>query len=132
MKALKLTKIIFASAILMIFISGSVEAYQYSNSKKNDEDNKIEAKAEINNIYNGDSSFNNIQKNEDQNLEASMLRILDNKANDEYLRINAALTLYKLGSRDGIKFIRDCAQFDENENVKFICEMIYRAYMNEV
>ncbi len=46
-------------------------------------------------------------------------------------RIIAALSLYKIGEEKGIYAIKRAIEFDENEQVRRMCEIFYMMYLKE-
>jgi HEAT repeat protein len=56
-----------------------------------------------------------------------LLRLLSNGKTDEE-RIAAALALYHLGSKIGIKRLRYIAEFDDCERVAKVCRNLYYSY----
>ena len=59
-----------------------------------------------------------------------LLKILHNSSSEE-LRILAALSLYKIGDSRGIFAIKQAIKFDESKRVQRICEIFYKAYIQE-
>jgi hypothetical protein len=59
-----------------------------------------------------------------------LLKILHNSSSEE-LRILAALSLYKIGDSRGIFAIKQAIKFDESRRVQRICEIFYKAYIQE-
>jgi hypothetical protein len=57
-----------------------------------------------------------------------LMKLLHNSSSEE-IRILAALSLYKIGDSRGIYAIKQATRFDESERVSHICEMFYRAYI---
>jgi hypothetical protein len=49
----------------------------------------------------------------------------------EKLRILAALSLYKIGDSRGIFAIKQAIRFDESKRVQRMCEIYYKAYLQE-
>ena len=59
-----------------------------------------------------------------------LLKILHNNPSDE-LRILAALSLYKIGDARGIYAIKRAIKYDESKRVQRMCEIFYKAYIQE-
>ena len=59
-----------------------------------------------------------------------LLKILHNCPTEE-LRILAALSLYKIGDSRGIYAIKQAIRFDESERVQRMCELFYKAYLQQ-
>ena len=59
-----------------------------------------------------------------------LLKILHNSPSEE-LRILAALSLYKIGDSRGIFAIKQSIRFDESKRVQRLCEVFYKAYIQE-
>lgn len=59
-----------------------------------------------------------------------LLSLLHNSTSEE-LRILAALSLYKIGDSRGIYAIKQSIKFDESKRVRRLCEIFYKAYLQE-
>ena len=59
-----------------------------------------------------------------------LMRML-RKAEQEELRISAALALLKIGDARGVYAIKRAIIFDESERVSNMCEKFYNAYLYE-
>jgi len=60
-----------------------------------------------------------------------LLNILHNNPSEE-LRILAALSLYKIGDARGIYAIKRAIKYDESKRVQRMCEIFYKAYIQEI
>jgi HEAT repeat protein len=65
----------------------------------------------------------------DQGLVA-LLDILHNNPSEE-MRILSALSLYKIRDSRGIYAIKQAIRFDESERVSRLCEIFYKAYLQD-
>lgn len=54
-----------------------------------------------------------------------------NSSTDDCLRIQAALSLAKIGDGRGIKLLKYAASYDNSDRVKRMCEKFYRAYLSD-
>ena len=59
-----------------------------------------------------------------------LMDILHNNPSEE-LRILAALALYKIRDSRGIYAIKQTIRFDESDRVRRLCEIFYKAYIQE-
>ncbi len=59
-----------------------------------------------------------------------LMKLLHNSSSEE-LRILAALSLYKIGDSRGIYAIKQSIKFDESKRVQRMCEIFYKAYIQE-
>jgi len=59
-----------------------------------------------------------------------LMKLLHNSSSEE-LRILAALSLYKIGDSRGIYAIKQSIRFDESKRVQRMCEIFYKAYIQE-
>jgi len=60
----------------------------------------------------------------------TLLKLLHDCPSEE-LRILAALSLYKIGDSRGIFAIKQAIKFDESKRVQRMCEIYYKAYLQE-
>ena len=60
----------------------------------------------------------------------TLLKMLHNSSSEE-LRILAALSLYKLGDSRGIYAIKQSIKYDESERVQRMCEIFYKAFIQQ-
>jgi HEAT repeat protein len=58
------------------------------------------------------------------------MKLLHNSSSEE-VRILAALSLYKIGDSRGIYAIKQSIKFDESKRVKRMCEIFFKAYIQE-
>jgi len=65
-----------------------------------------------------------------QRSVVTLLKMLHNCPSEE-LRILAALSLYKIGDSRGIYAIKQAIRFDESKRVQRMCEIFYKAYIQE-
>jgi len=63
-------------------------------------------------------------------LDSELMKMLRN-AEQEELRISAALALFKIGDARGIYAVKRAIIFDESERVSNMCEKFYNAYSYE-
>ena len=59
-----------------------------------------------------------------------LMKLLHNSSSEE-VRILAALSLYKIGDSRGIYAIKQSIKFDESKRVKRMCEIFFKAYIQE-
>jgi len=59
-----------------------------------------------------------------------LMKLLHNSSSEE-LRILAALSLYKIGDSRGIYAVKQSIKFDESKRVRRMCEIFYKAYIQE-
>lgn len=59
-----------------------------------------------------------------------LMKLLHNSSSEE-LRILAALSLYKIGDSRGIYAIKQAIRFDESKRVQRMCDIFYKAYIQE-
>jgi hypothetical protein len=59
-----------------------------------------------------------------------LMKLLHNSSSEE-LRILAALSLYKIRDSRGIYAIKQSIKFDESQRVQRMCEIFYKAYIQE-
>ncbi len=59
-----------------------------------------------------------------------LMKLLHNSTSEE-LRILAALSLYKIGDSRGIYAVKQSIKFDESKRVRRMCEIFYKAYIQD-
>jgi len=59
-----------------------------------------------------------------------LMKLLHNSSSEE-LRILAALSLYKIGDSRGIYAVKQSIKFDESKRVQRMCEIFYKAYIQD-
>lgn len=59
-----------------------------------------------------------------------LMKLLHNSPSEE-LRILAALSLYKIGDSRGIYAVKQSIKFDESKRVQRMCEIFYKAYIQD-
>ena len=67
---------------------------------------------------------------ESQKAVIPLMGILKSDKNPE-ARIMAALALFKIGNEKGMFAVQQAVKFDDNEQVKKMCEIFYNMYVQE-